>query len=273
MIIPLTDSLIRESFDKTGLAENYYSLFSKEAYRCYESLQKDMPDDNETTESDSNAIESLRQTSVYLKCYVTEINKGHCEKWAKSFARSFTHDNESLYHSVWNSINALENQEEGYSELEIHVNNISGEQLFRDRYKYLLIERCKKAYELAEKYTQIYKNCISEGKSHYYAHAYASINEDTESFDYLDEIHAEAYEAACKHGIDDKEAYNFALSCTGADLDGYYASLEGFIRCYPKDWQKEYYITLMCKHHKRNYNEEISALELAEIKNSIYNIK
>lgn len=134
MIIPLTDSLIRESFDKTGLAEKYYSLFSKEAYRCYESLQKDMPDDEETTYDDSNVKECLIAATEYTSYYSQEIEKGHCEAWAQSFARDSV-NGETKEHIIRSAMEILGSLDERNREIDIHVDSISDDAEYKQSYK------------------------------------------------------------------------------------------------------------------------------------------
>lgn len=133
MIIPLTDSLIRESFDKIGLAEKYYSLFSKEAYRCYESLQKDMPDDEETTYDESNVKECIIVATEYITYYSQEIEKGHCEAWARSFARNSV-NGETEEHIIRSALEMLSSRDERNREIDIHVDSSSDDE-FKQNYK------------------------------------------------------------------------------------------------------------------------------------------
>ena len=52
----LTDAMIHNSFEKTGIDMKYFAVYEAEAKRCFQSLQGDCPDDEATTEDDNNAL-------------------------------------------------------------------------------------------------------------------------------------------------------------------------------------------------------------------------
>lgn len=265
MIIPLTDSLIRESFDKTDLSEKYYPVFSKEVYRCYESLQKDMPDDEETTYDDSNVKECLIAATEYTSIYSKEIEKGHCEAWALSFARNFTKGESE---AVRSALDSIDTEEERDRELNIHAESINPDPIFKKRYKEIIIDGIGNIAEQATEYAMTYHWCINNGKSQHYAHAYADVS--MEYHERFCEIHAEAYEIAKLHGMSDDQAYQFGDACTKACDRGYFSYLKGFIDYHKEDWQKEFYVYLMCKEYKDVHKSDMPAWEQEEIKKEIY---
>ena len=85
-MIQLTDELIRTTFAKTGFDEKYFPVYEGKVKQAYNELQEDLPDDDETTEQESNVFGSIRQANDYIAYYVEEIEKGHSDKWAASIA-------------------------------------------------------------------------------------------------------------------------------------------------------------------------------------------
>lgn len=75
----LTEALIQETFEATGINPQHYDIFHNEAINVYNSLEEDIPDDEETTYDDSNVKECLIAATEYASIYSKEIEKGHCE--------------------------------------------------------------------------------------------------------------------------------------------------------------------------------------------------
>ena len=66
MDFQLTDVIIREAFAKTGVDMKYFPVYETEIKRCYEALQNDLPDDEDSTEEDNTVFYSLRLTEDYI---------------------------------------------------------------------------------------------------------------------------------------------------------------------------------------------------------------
>ena len=106
-------------FSKTGIDKKYYPQYEAEVKRCYAALQKNTPDDEESTEYDNNVKASIDNTNEYISFYVSEIEKGHSHAWSNTYA----------HHSVWGEDNywivqyTLESLEvnDKDKEFEIHV--------------------------------------------------------------------------------------------------------------------------------------------------------
>ena len=253
----LTDTMIRNSFNKTGVDEKYYSIYETEAKRCYDSLMKDCPDDDDNLEG------SLSLTDDYIKYYVEEAEKGHCHKWCESVAKEgVTYGNdEFIYRTAYDS---LESDEEKSRELDIRTNSLSDDPIFRDRYKSMFEESIPNLIESTEEYTRTYHSLINEGKSDVYAHAYADVSNDLKPL--FCEIYAEAFELATQHGMDSSEAYRFGDYCTEAYDYGLWPEIDDYLKKYNETWQKEFYVKLICDEIRRNERQEISSSLLNDLR-------
>lgn len=256
--VELTDTMIRNSFNKTGVDEKFYSIYEVEAKRCYDGLMKDCPEDNDNLES------SLSLTDNYINYYVEEAEKGHCHKWCESVAKEgVTYgngNNECTYRTAYDS---LEFDEEKDRELDIHVNSLSDDPIFRNRYKSMFEEISCNLKENTEDYTREYHFQISEGKSKVYAHAYADVSSKFKPL--FCEIYADAYELAIEHGMDSSEAQYFGDFCTEACDQDYEVNIDNYLKQYNEDWQKEFYLHLICDEIKREEKREVQPAELADI--------
>ncbi len=266
MILELTENLIKTSFEKADVDNKYFSVFDKEVKRCYQAFQDEFPDTEECTEDDNNVVISLQLTIDYIKYFVQEVEKGQSYKWAHAYAsESVTGGYEC--NIVRDTYNQLESEEEKEHEFEIHARSILDDPIFYKRYKKLFDEFDCDAKEKAENYTNAYHGCIEDGKSDIYAHAYGLVF----SFDYKTyfcEIHAEAYELAIKHGMNDDEAYCFGYFCTEhVDHDLY--NFSKFLEKYSESWQKEFYFHLLCKDYEYYYKRTMPENEQNEIKKEI----
>ena len=259
--VELTDTMIRDSFNKTGVDEKYYSIYKAEAKRCYDSLMKDCPDDDDNIES------SLSLTDDYINFYVKEAEKGHCHKWCDSVAKEgVTYGNDDcIYRTAYDS---LESDEEKSRELDIHANYLSDDPIFRDRYKSMFEETIPNLKESTEEYTRTHHSLISEGKSEVYAQAYADVSRDFKPF--FCEIYAEAYELATKHGMDSSEAYCFGDFCTEACDQGYEVYIDDYLKQYNEDWQKEFYLHLICKEFEEENKGRMPEILLDDLKKKIF---
>lgn len=253
----LTDLMISQSFEKTGVKQSYFPIYEAEAKRCFLALEIECPDD------DDNAESSLELTDDYIKYYVEESEKGHCHKWCASVAeKSVTGGNEDgIYRDTYDSLDSVEEKER---ELNIHTNSLSDDPIFRERYKSMFEECLTNLKENTENYTRVYHSLIAEGKSEVYAHAYAYV-----SADYMPlfcEIYAEAYELGIKHGMDSSSAYCFGDFCTEACDQGYENHIDSYIKQYHEVWQKELYLKLICDKIRREDYKEIDSAYLYDIK-------
>jgi hypothetical protein len=267
-MITLTKTFIHDSFSRIGLDPQFLPIYEAEVTRCYNELQRDCPDNEESTEDDNNVASSIQLTDEYICYYAQEIEKGHSSLWSASYAKYLVLG-ESEYTIVQNAIDALPTDEEKEHEFYIHAKSISTDPIFLERYKYLFDEIVIEAREQAEKYCNIYHKLINKGKSHYYAHAYAdAINENYEEM--FCEIYAKAYELAREHEMSDMDAFYFGDCCTDACDCGYWISMQKFLQKHSEDWQKDFYLYLICEEYKEGHNKEMSKWEMEEVKKAIY---
>lgn len=91
----LTEELIKESFAQLGIESDFFPVFEKEARSAYEELQRDEPDEETTEYEDTNVCFSIEQAKKYILCYVRELKKGHCNKWADAYTKSSVYWNYS----------------------------------------------------------------------------------------------------------------------------------------------------------------------------------
>lgn len=262
----LTDAMIHNSFEKTGFDMKYFAVYEAEAKHCFQELQGDCPDDEDSTEDDNNALSSLALTDDYIKFYVQEAEKGHNNVWCESVAR----DSSSGEHEIWvvcNALAAIDDDKEKENELSIHAHSLSNDPIFVKRYIYLIHETEPEAKELAEDYCKAYHECIKNGKSEIYAHAYAdAVNEDF----YPDfcEMYARAYELAVQHGMD-SEALSYADFCTDALDQGLWLYMDDYLKKYNKEWQVDFLIEILCEDIKEEKHRELHKDEYEEIKKDV----
>lgn len=257
----LTDSMIHQSFEKTGVDQSYFPIYEAEAKRCFLALEKDCPDE------DDNAESCLSLTDDYIKYYVEESEKGHCCKWCASVAeKSVTGGDEDwIYRDTYDSLDSAEEKER---ELNIHTNSLSEDLIFRETYKWMFEDLIANPKESAENYTRIYHSLIDEGRSEVYAHAYAYVSNDFKPF--FCEIYAEAYELGIKHGMDDSEAYCFGDTCTEAVDQDLWVEKDKFLERYHEDWQKEFYVELFQIEYEHKHDKKMPKHELELVKAKIY---
>lgn len=266
MMTELTDKLIQDAFAETSIDPKYYPQYEAEVKRRYKELQKEDPDYEESPDKD-NAHVSIDLTNEYIVYYVAEIEKGHCQQWAHSFA-----DNLVLEENEESAIrSALEelNEEDKQKELEIHANSINIDPVFVERYTFLFDLGEPDVREKAEDYCRAYHKCIKQSKSDIYAHAYAdAVNENY--YEEYCEIYAEAYEVATNHGQDDSEAYLFGDFCTDAADQGYWLMLNKFKTEFKEDWQKEFYMLLIKRELEQEEKRPLTARELKELREEFF---
>lgn len=262
----LTDAMIHNSFEKTGFDMKYFAVYEAEAKHCFQELQGDCPDDEDSTEDDNNALSSLALTDDYIKFYVQEAEKGHNNVWCESVAR----DSSSGEHEIWvvcNALAAIDDDKEKENELSIHAHSLSNDPIFVKRYIYLIHETEPEAKELAEDYCKAYHECIKNGKSEIYAHAYAdAVNEDF-CPDFC-EMYARAYELAVQHGMD-SEALSYADFCTDALDQGLWLYMDDYLKKYNKEWQVDFLIEILCEDIKEDIPRDLHKDVYEEIKKDV----
>ena len=257
----LTDNLIKDSFAQLGIENDFFPVFEKEARRTYEELQKDEPDEETTKYEDTNVCFSIEQAREFVLCYVKEIKNGHCDNWADAYARSYVYWKYSDDVSAHEALQAIEGSEEKEKELEIHANSINEDPVFRERYKTLISDGNPKANELAKEYTKVYHRCVEGGKSIAYAHAYAyaSYNYD---WDWCWDKYARAFEISIQNGKDAREACYFGEYCLNALFQGIFAMQDEFGKIFKENWQREFYLLLMCEESKDVHKVSLSDTEI-----------
>ena len=75
----ITDNMIKNAFDELAVDSKYFDKFKEMVKRSYLEQQRDNPDDDE---DESNADVSIRYSKEFMKYYVPEKEKGHCDTWA-----------------------------------------------------------------------------------------------------------------------------------------------------------------------------------------------
>ena len=275
-MIQLTEELISAAYSKTGFDEKYFPVYKEDVIRRYNELQHDFPDDEETPENASNVIKSVRQSDTYITFYIQEKDKGHSESWASVYAenRISTEDETDIVREAYYSI---EDKEQREKDLDIYVNSLSDDVIFRDRYKYLFQDFDLHPREKAAEYCEIYHRCIKAGKSAIYAHAFA--NEANNYFDergthyneHFVDVHAEAVEQAIEHGMDEDQAYMFGDSCSELYANGcWWTGISDFLKQYHEDWQKEFFLYLYGKDYQHQHKREVPKSELNDLRREIY---
>lgn len=273
-MIQLTDDLIRDAFLKTGFDEKYFPAYEEKVNLTYNELQEDDPDDDETTEKESNVFSSIRIANDYIAYYVKEIEKGHGDKWASSIADNRCEEHE--FYIIEEAYNSIEDKEQREQELDIHANSLSDDPIFRDRYKSLFHDGEFYAHEKAEEYCEIYHRCIKAGKTALYAHAFAYEvndcfnNRGTDYNEHTIDIHAEAVEQAIEHGMDEDSAYCFGRCFLEiCDCESWWMT-DDFLKDYHEDWQKELYLYLYCKDYRYFYKQEVPEDELNDLRRELF---
>lgn len=273
-MIQLTDELIRDAFLKTGFDERYFPVYEAKVLQAYDELQQDLPDDEETTDEESNVFSSIRRANDYIAYFVEEIEKGHSDKWAASIADNRGIEDE--FDTVQEAYNTIENEDEKEKELDIYINSLSEDPIFRERYKSLFHDRDFYPQEKAAEYCEIYHRCINAGKSTIYSHAFA--NEANNYFDergshyteHFVDIHAESVEQAIEHGMDEDLAYSFGECCSNVCANGSWWMTSNYLNEYHEDWQKEFFLYLANKDYKHYKKCDMPEDELNELRHEIY---
>ena len=255
----LTDNMIKNAFDELAVDNKYFDKFKEVAERSYSELQRDCPNDDE---DESNADVSIRFSIEFMKYYVPEKEKGHCDTWADTYARNRCCRIEEYisYREAYDAIVEKENREK---ELDIHVASMSTDPLFRKRYKFLFTEIVGDPIEATENYCKDYRRMIALGKSEFYAQAYADSHDD---------VYAQAYELAKNHGMDDGDAYCFGDTCTDAVDQGLWVEKDKFLKRYHEDWQKEFYFNLMKQEFEETEHRKMTQSEEQEFRKDLFGL-
>lgn len=265
-MVQLTDNLIEVAYEELAVDGKYFDKFKEEVERCYSELQRDCPDDDDP-EEESNADASIRLSKEFMEYFVQEIEKGQCDSWAETYARSCLPGIEE-YSSYREAYYSIENEEDREKELDIHVASMSNDPLFRKRYKYLFTEITGDPKEATENYCNDYRRIIALGKSDIYAHAYADYHDDNKEAFCV--FYAQAYELAKNHGMDDGDAYCFGDTCTEALDQGLWVEKDKFLKRYHEDWQKEFYYTLMKQDFEETEHRKMSPSEEKEFRRELF---
>ncbi len=108
----------------------------------------------------------------------------------------------------------------------------------------LLFEDFEDICENAKKYCYIYHQCIDNGKSENYAHAYADACNRGIS-EYCWDIQAQAYELAKTQEMNDNTALAFADCCGDVWANGLSLGMKSFMERYNENWQRDFYISML----------------------------
>ena len=263
-MVQLTDIMIETAFDELAIDSKYFDKFKEVVERSYLEQQRDYPDDDE---EESNADVSIRFSKEFMEYYVAEKEKGHCDTWADTYARSRCCRIEE-YKSYHDAYDAIEEKEDREKELDIHVALTSTDPLFRKRYKYMFTETIGDPKEATENYCNNYRGMIALGKSEFYAHAYADYHDEHKED--ICVVYAQSYELAKKHGMDDVDASCFGDTCTKAVDHGIWLSKNEFLKLYHEEWQKDFYFTLIKQDFEKTEQRKMSVKEEEEFRKSLF---
>lgn len=263
-MVQLTDIMIETAFDELAIDSKYLDKFKEVVESSYSELQRDCPDDDE---EESNADVSVRFSKEFMKYYVPEREKGHCDIWAETYANSRTHWLKE-YKSYRNAYNALDVKDNPKKELDIHIASMSTDSLFRERYEYkFLCSECDPK-EAAENYCNDYRRMIALGKSEIYARAYADYHDEfKEEFSV---IYAQAFELAKKHGMNDGEPFRFGETCTTAVDQGIWSYTNEFLKLYHEEWQKDFYFTLIKENFEESEHRKMTQQEEEKFRKTLF---
>ena len=263
-MVQLTDIMIETAFDELAIDSKYLDKFKEVVESSYLEQQRDYPDDDE---EESNADVSIRFSKEFMEYYVPEKEKGHCDTWADTYARSRCCRIEE-YRSYREAYDAIEEKEDREKELDIHVALTSTDPLFRKRYKYMFTETIGDPKEATENYCNDYRRMIALEKSEIYAHAYADYH-----YEYKEEfsvIYAQAYEMAKNKGMDDEEASYFGDTCTEAVDQGLWVGKDKFLERYHEEWQKDFYFTLIKMNFEETEHRKMSQQEEEKFRKTLF---
>ena len=118
--------------------------------------------------------------------------------------------------------------------------------------------------ENAEEYSRVYHSLIEEGKSDVYAHAYAYVFGAHEPP--FCEKYANAFELATNHGRDSFEASCFGHFCAETSNYGLISDISILNENYKEQWQKEFYLKLLCDEIRKDEKREINASLLRDLR-------
>ena len=253
----ITDNMIKNAFDELAVDSKYFDKFKEMVKRSYLEQQRDNPDDDE---DESNADVSIRYSKEFMKYYVPEKEKGHCDIWAETYAKSRLWMSKE-YEAYFEAYRAIEEIEDKEKELDIHVASMSIDPLFRKRYKYLFSEFEDDPKEATENYCKDYRRMIALGKSEFYAHAYA---------DYHDDIYAQSYELAKEHGMGNRDASCFGDTCAEAVDQGMLSYTKEFLKQYHEEWQKDFYFYLIKQDFEERVHRKMSLKEEEKFRKSLF---
>lgn len=260
----LTDDMIKRAFEELALDNKYFDKFKEVVERSYSEQQRDYPNDDE---DESNADVSIRFSIEFMKYYVPEKEKGHCDTWADTYARNRCCQIVE-YISYREAYDAIVEKEDREKELDIHVASMSDAPLFRKRYKYLFTEIIGDPKEAAENYCNDYRRMIALGKSEIYARAYADCHDECK--EELSVIYAQTFELAKNHGMDGGEAFRFGETCITAVDQGILSYTNEFLKLYHEEWQKEFYFTLMKQDFEETEHRKMSQQEEEKFRKTLF---
>lgn len=274
-MIQLSDELIRAAFVKTGFDEKYFALYKEDVIRRYHELQQGDTGEDETSEDERNVMYSICDANVYMSFYVREIEKGHSETWASKLADELSLDDEDEFFCVYCTYSSIEDEELRERDFDIHVNSLSDNVFFKERYEALFHKHEIYTQEKAEEYWKTYYRCNQDKKSTLYAFA----NEVNNRFNPKDgascnihfvDIHSLAIEQAIRYGMDEDQAFQFGDCCLNICANDSWRNTSIFLERYHEDWQKALYLYLYRKDYLHRHNREVSESELNDLKRELY---
>ena len=271
----LTDSIIHELFEKTGVDEKYYPYYETELKRRFYDHRKEFPyvedEDEDERAIDEEEINSIiTRADIYIKSYAIEREKGHCHQWANYVAKEkvFWEDDDRIYQGAYESIDSKEEKEK---ELEIHANSINSDPFFKEIYVYLFKEQDPAPQKSAEEYIRLYRECISNGKSEIYAKCYALRIVECGIREKISDLYASKYEECINKGRSEIAAkliaheYEYLYEKYWPEddnilgIEGHKGYMEGFEYAidnnieYPEEYAKQYKEKYLAKHFPDNF--------------------
>lgn len=252
-MVLLTNELINHSFDSTGVDKKFFPIYEAEVKRLYDLFQSDFPDEDDTPYEESNVMDSIQLASTRIRYYAQQAKLGHCHNWAYEYSLRYDYDDDELIRLLLDSLGETDDKE---AELDIYLNSISPDPIFKERFTYLLNQEGYHLKSSALDYCQHYRKCINNGKSDLYARAYADANDYEYSPEYWD-VFAKAYVEAINHGDNHINSFRFGDLCVTGTANGFLSLSKNDLSIIEQDWQKTYLSNLIREDWQETHHRPI----------------
>lgn len=209
---PHAEAHLIEIFKEKGLNEKHFPKLYAYYKHCFEELYeyeyKNWTEEDYLETGDSAHKGALEVTDMFIEAFLEEKSKGQGDEWAFAVA-SCGEEGEVVYHIVYDEIKKT-NPEMAKQELLIRSKSFGCDENFIEHY-ILLFERgsgYSDSVENAKKYSEIYKDQISKGKSAVYSREYARLKSSDMNYHI---IFCEEYAYAFEKGINEGKSERYAM--------------------------------------------------------------